>query len=256
VGRRRSVGQSALGMPDDAFLQAVKDNDATAVSTFLQRQSDLAHSVTEHGKTPLHWAAERNAVDVARLLIDAGGDIEARTFWGASALDWAAGLGATQVRELLLSRGASGLTLIVAAGLGRLDDVVAVVESGQDLVAHRRRDAPLSADGDHWFADSAHIQGDVLSDALYAAARNGHCQVVMYLLDRGADVNAKGVFGGTGLHWAAMHGHRETTQLLASRGADVTIEDHCFRSTPAAWAEEGGHRDIAALLSSLSSRNE
>lgn len=237
-------------MPDDDFLQAVKDNDANAVATFLQNQPDLAHSVSEHAKTPLHWAAERNAVDAARLLIDTGADIEARTSWGSSALDWAAGLGAKEVGELLLARGASGLTLIVAAGLGRLGDVMAILESGVDLAAHRRRDAPLVADDDHWFADSAHIQADVLSDALYAAARNGHAGVVAYLLDSGANVNAKGVFGGTALHWAAMHGHRGTTQLLVSRGADVTIKDHCFLATPAGWAEEDGHHDIATLLSS------
>jgi ankyrin repeat protein len=41
---------------------------------------------------------------------------------------------------------------------------------------------------------------------MYSAARNGHSQVVEYLLDRGAAIDAKGVFGGTGVHWAAING--------------------------------------------------
>jgi len=48
--------------------------------------------------------------------------------------------------------------------------------------------------------------GDVLSHAMYSAARNGHSQVVEYLLDRGAAIDAKGVFGGIGVHWAAING--------------------------------------------------
>jgi ankyrin repeat protein len=234
---------------DTEFFEAVKRNDVAAVRALLQGQSDLTTSVTDHGKTALHWAAEKDAVDVAAVLIDSGSDIEATTSWGASPLDWAAALGAAEVADLLLARGATGFTLVVAASLGRLNEVQSIVESGQDLARHRRRDAPLTADDDHWFADSAHIQGDVLSDALYAAARNGHTPVVEYLLDRGANIDAKGVFGATGLHWAAMHGHRDTVQTLVGRGANLALEDHRFKATPAGWASEGGHSNLSTLLS-------
>ena len=197
-------------------------------------------------KTGLHLAAESDDVEAARLLLDAGADIEAVTSWGASPLDWAAVMGSTEVGDLLLARGASGFTLIVAAGLGKLEHVKAIVSSGADLSPHRRRGAPHSPD-DHWPADSAHILGDVLSDAMYAAARNGHADVVEYLLDQGALIDAKGVFGATGLHWAAINGHRKTVELLIARGASLTIRDERFDSTPEGWANEGGHADIKEL---------
>ena len=201
----------------------------------------------EHGKTGLHWAAETDQVETARVLLDNGADLEALTSWGATPLDWAAVMGSTEVGDLLIERGASGFTLIVAAGLGKFEHVKAIVASGTDLSAHRRRGAPQSPD-DHWPADSAHICGDVLSDAMYAAARNGHIEVVEYLLDHGAQVDAKGVFGGTGLHWAAINGHRQTVEFLISRGASLTIRDARFDSTPEGWAKEGGHTDLATLL--------
>jgi len=201
----------------------------------------------EYGKTGLHWAAEKNQLETARMLLDAGADIEAVTAWGATPLDWAATMGSVDVGELLLARGASGYTLIIAAGLGKLDDVKAIVASAADLSAHRRRSAP-DAPNDDWPADSAHIQGDVLSDALYAAARNGHTSVVEYLLDHGASVDAKGIFGATALHWAAINGHRSTVELLVSRGASLSIRDVRFNSTPEGWAIEGAQTEIAEFL--------
>ena len=201
----------------------------------------------EHGKTKLHWAAETDDIDAAKRLLDAGADIEAKTAWGATPLDWAATMGSAGVGDLLIARGASGFTLIVAAGLGRLDDVKSIVTSGVDLIAHRRRGAPESPNDD-WPADSAHILHDVLSDAMYAAARNGHTQVVEYLLDHGAAIDAKGVFGATALHWAAINGHRDVVELLVTRGASLEIRDARFNSPPEGWALEGGHIELAKFL--------
>jgi len=229
------------------FLEAVKRGDTSAVVDLLHSRPELARFAGEHDKTGLHWAAEKDQAEVAYILLDAGADIEAKTSWGASPLDWAATMGSGHVADLLLSRGASGFTLVVAAALGKFEEVKATVASGADLSAQRRRGAPESPD-DTWPADSAHIRGDLLSDAMYAAARNGHTEVVEYLLDHGAATDAKGVFGATGLHWAAINGHRKTVDLLLARGASLTIRDERFNATPEGWAKEGGHMEIARAL--------
>ena len=229
------------------FLWAVRQGQTQIVADLLRRKPELVQVADAYDKTGLHMAAETDQVETAQLLVDAGADIEALTSWGATPLDWAATLGSTRVGDLLLAHGASGFTLIVAAGLGKLGQVKTIVESGDDLSAHRRRGGSESPD-DHWPADSAHILGDVLSDALFAAARNGHVEVVEYLLDQGALVDAKGVFGATGLHWAAINGHRETVELLIARGASLDIRDARFNSTPQGWANEGGHTEIEELL--------
>ena len=229
------------------FLEAVQRGETRAVAELLRSRPELIRAADAYDKTALHLAAETDQSETAQLLLDAGADIEALTSWGATPLDWAAAMGSARVGELLLARGASGLTLIVASGLGQLDTVKSIVASDPDLSAHRRRGAPESPD-DHWPADSAHIRGDVLSDAMFAAARNGHTEVVGHLLDHGAQVDAKGVFGATGLHWAAINGHRETVELLVARGANLVIRDERFNATPEGWANEGGHTDLADLL--------
>jgi ankyrin repeat protein len=229
------------------FQEAVQRGDPSSVAQLLRQHPEWVRLADEQGKTALHWAAEADRYEVALVLLDAGAQIEARTAWGATPLDWAATMGAARVGELLLSRGASGGTLVVAAGLGRVDEVRSTIQSGADLQGHRRRGAPAQPDED-WPDDSAHIHGDVVSDALYAAARNGHSALVEFLLDRGANVDAKGVFGGTALHWAAINGHESTVDLLVARGASLVIRDARFRAKPAEWAIEGGHFEIAAKL--------
>lgn len=232
-----------------ALLVAVREGEAARLVTMLREQPGLVGAVDQHAKTALHWAAELDRVEVAELLIDAGADIEARTSWGASPFDWAATMGSTRVAELLLAKGASGLNLITAAALGRHQAVRDFVESGSDLSPHRRRDAPpVPDDDDHWPADSAHSRGDLLSDALYAAARNGHRDVAEYLLDQGADVNARGVFGATALQWAAFNGHAGMVELLLARGADPQLRDSRFDADAAGWAHEAGHQDIVEML--------
>lgn len=231
---------------ENEFIEAVKRGDASVVADLQRRRPELVGFAGDYGKTGLHWAAETDQLEVARVLLDARADIEAKTSWGATPLDWAATMGSARVADLLLSRGATGFTLIVAAALGILQAVVALTAVG-DLSVHRRRDAPDSPD-DYWPADSAHMRGDVLSDAMYAAARNGHAQVVEYLLDHGAATDAKGVFGATGLHWAAINGHRAAVDLLEARGASLAVRDARFGGTPADWAREGGHPEIAEAL--------
>lgn len=206
----------------DEFLNAVKQGDGPSVAESLRQQPELISVVDEYDKTALHWAAEKDHAEIARTLLDAGADIEAKTNWGDTPLKWAATLGSARVADLLLGRGAKGFTLHVAAALGKLDDVKTMSESTAD-------------------------PSDV-SQAMYSAARNGHTEVVRYLLDRGAAIDTKGFFGGTGLHWAAINGHRETVELLISRGADLKIRDEQFDSTPEGWADEGGHADIVNLL--------
>lgn len=229
------------------FLEAVKEGNAPRVSALINNNLELVRVTGDHDKTGLHIAAELGHIEIARMLVDAGADITAKTSWGASSLEWAAWMGSKRVAEFLLSRGAGPLTFIGAAALGNLEEVKAIVESGVDLNSQRGTDAPPTPD-DHWPPDSAHILGDTLSEALFAAARNGHGPVVEYLLTRGANVDAKGVFGGTGLHWAAINGHADAVELLISRGADVTIKDARFDATAEGWAEEGGHTHIADLL--------
>jgi hypothetical protein len=104
-------------------------------------------------------------------------------------------------------------------------------------------------------------------DALQCAANSpteGRLEVLKFLLDDGADVNAVkwahnedeyqtwALFGlGTALHYAAEGGYVDRVVLLLSRGADIDALNSNGR-TPLEVAREHSQADIAAMLTSHS----
>ncbi len=258
-GRLAALGDEPLGALDAErlpvefamriadIIDAARRGDAAAVARLLSQDRALVDARGEHDKTPLHWAADNDQRELAELLIGAGADLELQTSWGATALEWAATMGSVEVGRLLLERGARGLNLYTAAALGLIDVVRSYLAQGRPgpEAGRRRRD---DADPAEIPPDTALMVGDAVSDAFYIACRSGQLAVAQLLLEHGADIDAKGHFGATGLHWAALNGHADVVRWLLERGAALDGRDARFDSTPEGWALETGHGDIAALI--------
>ena len=70
--------------------------------------------------------------------------------------------------------------------------------------------------------------------ALHWAAREGHRDVVVVLLERGADINAQDKLQGrTALHWAADEAEEQIVELLLQWRANLKIKDHASAHCPA-----------------------
>ena len=108
-----------------------------------------------------------------------------------------------------------------------------------------------------------YVHGASHLDALHSAAESpaeGRLEVLKFLLDDGADVNAVkwahneeayrtwALFGlGTALHYAAKGGYIDRVNLLLSRGAKVNALDSNAR-TPVEVAREHGQNDVVTIL--------
>jgi hypothetical protein len=78
-----------------------------------------------------------------------------------------------------------------------------------------------------------------LDDELIAAARRGDVAAAKALLDKGANVDARGRYDVTPLMTAALRGNLALVRLLVERGADVNIKDTFYKTTPLAMALGG-----------------
>ena len=83
--------------------------------------------------------------------------------------------------------------------------------------------------------------------ALHFAADGGHDEVVSFLLDQGADIQARDIDGDAPLVWAVARGHLSTTNLLLDRGADINAVN--FTETSALlFAVRANRLETARLL--------
>jgi hypothetical protein len=87
-----------------------------------------------------------------------------------------------------------------------------------------------------------------LNEDLWEAVRHGDAATVKSLLDRGADVNARGRYQMTPLFKAAERGDAEIIRLLLERGADVTVKDTFYGATPLTWALDKSHVEAVRAL--------
>jgi hypothetical protein len=90
-------------------------------------------------------------------------------------------------------------------------------------------------------------KGGYYGNALQAASAGGHEQVVKTLLDKGADVNAQNGLYGNALQAASAGGHEQVVKTLLDKGADVNAQSGLFGNALRA-ASAGGHEQVVKTL--------
>lgn len=158
------------------------------------------------GEMSLHWAVINRHESLVLLLLRLGVTVDVREDVESGApIHWGAKYGHENMVRLLLSNGA-------------------------DIAARNNfNETPL-----HW------------------AAAFGNIEVVRLLLGeaktrRVSYVDMKDRHGGTALDWAARYGYMEVCECLLEWGADVNVKD-IFGWTAGSSAEMGGHKDVAKML--------
>lgn len=147
---------------------------------------------------------------------------------GESLLTRAAALGkADTVRQIIESARPGHEQLLLAA--------LRAAESGKLSVLEELAKVGISA--------KAEVDGVPL---LHAAAQNGCCEAMAWLLARGAEPNARDAEGSTTLIHATLYGSPAAVKLLLQNGADPNLRDSSGRS-PADYARSA---EISELLSS------
>jgi len=250
----------------ESAVDAIVDGDAATLQRLLREHPNLVRqrSTRDHGATLLHYVSAngvedfrqktpKNIVEIARMLLDAGADVNAEsnsygprdtTFMLTATSCHPADAGVQiPLLQLLLDRGAT-----VNAG-----DVLACLHNGRGPAALfcARQDVPLdleaaagvgALDAVKTFVrpDGTLVNGATqkqLIDGFAWANEYGYRDVVEYLVDAGVPTDSRLRHDGqTALHWAAWGGHSDIVRLLIARGAPVSEKDRTYDGTPLDWA--------------------
>jgi len=168
-------------------------------------------------------------IPLAETLLDFGAAVDGVPNGGvwSSPLMTALAFGYVETAKALARRGARITSVAAAAGLGRADEVRAMLPQSTAPDRHK---------------------------AMALAAQLGHVDVVRALLDAGEDPNRYNPEGNhshsTPLHQAAFVGRDDVVRLLVERGARLDIKDTLWNGTPLGWALHGNQPATADYLRS------
>ena len=254
----------------ETAVEAIISGDIATIRSMLRDHPELirARSSRKHHATLLHYVAangvegERqktpaNAVEVAKILLEAGAEVDAladmyekqcttMSMLVSSCHPHEAGLQGA-LAEVLLDHGAAleegpgsewRSALMTALAFGYLDTAKTLARRGASLnrlaavaglgrIEDTVRLLPLAD------ARDRHV-------ALALAAQHGHTEIVRLLLNAGEDPNRYNPDGyhshSTPLHQAVCADHADAVRLLVERGARLDIRDTIYQGTPLGWA--------------------
>ncbi len=187
---------------------AAASGDLDAVKKIVEQHPRLVNQDDKYDWRPIFHAGLRRHYDVVKYLIDCGADLAAHDGYVVhyagevpdnkevvSLLVAYGGLDAHTKPSTELAR-----QFIYAVFLANVPRISAMLSDNEGLTRER------------------YARGDT---ALHHAARNGDIEIVEQLVSCDADVNATSDRCHFPLYCAAGHGHVETTQFLVENGADL-----------------------------------
>lgn len=232
----RSGSSSNYGDASSDLLNcACATGNATSVRLLLQNGIPF-QSVGGKGDAPLHTVVRRGSMDIVKLLLDYGADVNVETkSERRTPLHLASASKKLDVMRILLENEAEvdkvdiygSTSLHLAAEIGFSNGVGALIEFHAD---------PNIFNRDGW-------------TALHLAAANGHLSVTEQLIAAHATVDCQNRFGKTPLHWACARGHLQVARLLLKHNASIEVRDKQDRTA----FDHAVTRELRNLLDATSS---
>ena len=204
----RSQDVNARGFDDETPLGFACAGAHLKVAQFLLEQNVDKETWCSLDNSPLDHASYQGAVDLVRLLLDHGADVNAQ------------------------GKKNKNTSLHFASMTGKADVVRVLLERGANVNAQNTfNDTPLHKASEHGCVQNCRVLLEHRADAdaqnaqkrtpLHLASRGGYSDLVELLLKYNADVHALDNQGRTPLEYASQGRHHGVMRLLSEHGAGV-----------------------------------
>jgi ankyrin repeat protein len=218
--------------------------------------------VTKNAKPALELLltiAATGTIEDATYMLNRGIDVNERDYLGEAAYLLAADRGREDMADFLEKAGANVLTanhknlnaLMCFAGRGNLNKVKYLIAKGTDVNAvdsdgytalmsasrakHIKTDRYDFDEFEEKYMKGSDHDDEEIYEAMIAHEAQIYLDVVKYLIQNGADVNAQDTYGQTALIYAASneYGVLEIVKYLVEHGADVNVKVNYGRKSTA-----------------------
>ncbi|XP_066532721.1 ankyrin repeat domain-containing protein 6b isoform X2 [Hoplias malabaricus] len=248
----------------ERLLVASHKGQADHVVQLINKGAKVA--VTKYGRTPLHLAAYKGYIEVVRILLKAGCDLDIQDDGDQTALHRAAVVGNSDVISALIQEGCAldrqdkdgNTALHEVSWHGFSQSVKILVKAGANVHAKNKAGNTalhLSCQNGHAQSSKVLLLGGARPDSknnvgdtcLHVSARYNHVCVIRILLGAFCSVSERNQAGDTALHVAAVLNHKKTARLLLEAGTDSSIRNNTGQ-TALDQAREHNNPEVALLL--------
>ncbi|XP_035912924.1 serine/threonine-protein phosphatase 6 regulatory ankyrin repeat subunit B isoform X3 [Anopheles stephensi] len=251
------------------LLLAVEAGNQSMCRELLSSQTaDQLKATTTNGDTALHLAARRKDVEMARILIDYGANVDVQNGEGQTALHIAAAEGdEAMVKYFYTVRASAAITdfqdrtpMHLAAENGHASIIEILADKYRASIYERTKDGSTlmhiaSLNGHAECATTLFRKGVYLhmpnkggARSIHTAAKYGHVGIISTLLNKGEKVDVPTNDHYTALHIAVQSAKPAVVETLLGFGAEVHVRGGRLRETPLHIAARVRDGDRCALM--------
>ncbi|XP_017293203.1 ankyrin repeat domain-containing protein 6b isoform X2 [Kryptolebias marmoratus] len=248
----------------ERLLMASHKGQAECVVQLINKGAKVA--VTKYGRSPLHLAAYKGHIEVVRILLKAGCNLDIQDDGEQTALHRAAVVGHSKIISALIQDGCAldrqdkdgNTALHEVSWHGYSQCVQLLVKARANIHAKNKAGNTalhLACQNGHTQSVKVLLLGGSRPDSknhvgdtcLHVAARYNHVAVVQVLLRTFCSVSEKNMVGDTPLHVAAALNHKKTVRLLLEAGSATLISNNAGQ-TALDQARDHNNPEVSLLL--------